>query len=164
MADATAYAAVLDGLERYAESEPIYHRALQVFERTYGEDHLDVAGVLHNLAAVRAALGDRWEAEHAYRRALAIKERVAGSESPEAAVTRNNLGRLLVEMGRGGEAEPLLASAVLVLSRTLGPDHLHVRRAVANLQACRNDPSSEVHRPSSEVRGSSFDVTVRADG
>lgn len=41
--DAAAYAAVLDGLERYNESEPIYRRALAFFEKTYGPEHLEVA-------------------------------------------------------------------------------------------------------------------------
>ena len=42
MADAAAYAAVLDGLERYEESTEIYRRALAVFERVFGPEHEEV--------------------------------------------------------------------------------------------------------------------------
>src|ERR1035438_9712630 len=43
LADACAYAGVLDGLERYAESRPIYQHALEVWERMYGPVHFEVA-------------------------------------------------------------------------------------------------------------------------
>src|SRR5207245_402477 len=47
--DAAAYAAVLDGLERYDEIEQIYRRALRTFEKTHGPQHYEVASNLHNL-------------------------------------------------------------------------------------------------------------------
>jgi len=49
--DAVAYAAVLDGLERYEESEPIYTSALICFEERYGAEHDEIAVILNNLAA-----------------------------------------------------------------------------------------------------------------
>jgi tetratricopeptide (TPR) repeat protein len=123
MADATAYAAVLDGLERYDESEPIYRQALAVSERAYGLEHYEVAATLHNLAAVLAARGHCKEAEEHYRRALAIKEKLLGAGSPDVALTRNNLGKLLTDMGRPAETLPLLEAAVAVLEPRLAPGH-----------------------------------------
>lgn len=72
--DAAAYAAVLEGLRRYEESEAIYRAALTVIERTYGVEHVEVAAVLHKLAAIVEARGDVAQAEQLYRRALAMRE------------------------------------------------------------------------------------------
>jgi tetratricopeptide (TPR) repeat protein len=78
--DPVAYAGILDGLQRYDESEAIYRRALAIFEKTFGSEHYEVAGNLHNLAAVLCARGHLQEAEQLYRRSLAIKEKLLGSE------------------------------------------------------------------------------------
>ena len=134
MLDAAAYAGVLDGLERYDESEPIYRRALAIFEQAYGPGHYEVAATLHNLAAVLAAGGHHQEAERHYQLALAIKEMLLGTESPDVALTCNNLGRLLTDLGRPGEAVPLLEAAVAILDHRLGPDHPHLSAAAENLR------------------------------
>jgi tetratricopeptide (TPR) repeat protein len=134
MLDAVAYAAVLDGLGRYQESERIYRRALILFKKTYGPEHYEVAANLHNLAAVLAARGEYQEAEEQYRRALAVKEKLLGAESPDAALTRHNLGNMLNRTGRAAAAVPLLESAVAVLEKRLVPEHPHLLLARQNLQ------------------------------
>ena len=133
--DAVAYAAILDGLQRYDESEAIYRRALVIFEKTFGPEHYEVASNLHNLAAVLCARGDLDQAEKLYLRALAIKEKLLGAESPDAALTRNNLGALLNLKGRPREGAALLQSAVTVLQDRLAPDHPHLALARANLES-----------------------------
>lgn len=135
MLDAAAYAGVLDGLERYDESEPIYRQALPIFEQAaYGPEHYEVAGTLHNLAAALAARGRQQEAEEHYRHALAIKEKLLGADNPDVALTRNNLGKLLTEMGRPTEAVPLLQTAVGVLAKHLPSSHPHLAAARKNLR------------------------------
>ena len=133
--DAVAYAAILDGLQRYDESEAIYRRALVIFEKTFGPEHYEVASNLHNLAAVLCARGDLDQAEKLYLRALAIKEKVLGAESPDAALTRNNLGALLNLKGRSREAAAMLQSAVEILQDRLAADHPHLVFARANLES-----------------------------
>lgn len=133
--DAVAYAAILDGLQRYEESEAIYRSALAVFEKTFGPEHYEVASNLHNLAAVLCARGDLDQAERLYLRALTIKEMLLGAESPDAALTRNNLGALLNLKGRPREAVALLQRAVAVLQDRLAPDHPHMAFARANLES-----------------------------
>jgi tetratricopeptide (TPR) repeat protein len=134
MVDAAAYAGVLDGLERYDESEPIYRRALAIFEQAYGPEHYEVAATLHNLAAVLAAQGQPGAAEKHYCRALMIKEKLLGTDNPDVATTRNNLGKLLAEVGRPIEAVPLLEAAVAVLEDRLAPGHPHLSAARENLR------------------------------
>ncbi len=142
MLDAAAYAGILDGLQRYEESEAIYRRALAIFEKAFGPYHYEVAANLHNLAAVLAARGRHEEAKACYRRTLEIKERLLGTESPDVALTYNNLGSLLNEEGRFDEALPLLEKAVSILEKrlTAGHPHLalareHLRKAVCSLEA-----------------------------
>jgi tetratricopeptide (TPR) repeat protein len=108
MANAAAYAAILDGLGRYDESEAIYRRALAVFEKFFGPVHYEVAATLHNLGVVLVAQGNHKEAEENYRRALAIKERLLDADSSDVAITRSNLGSLLTLLGRRSESGPLL--------------------------------------------------------
>jgi tetratricopeptide (TPR) repeat protein len=135
IADAVAYAAVLDGLERYALSEGIYRRGLAVFERTYGVRHPETAAVLHNLAAVVAARGDPENAIALYRRALAVKAECALADSGEIALTCNNLGKLLMETGRTEEAVVLLRRAVTELQDRLTDGHPHLEASRRNLEA-----------------------------
>ncbi len=134
MLDAAAYAAVLDGLERYGESEAIYRRALAIFEAAYGPEHYEVAATLHNLGALLAVRGDYPEAEEHYRRALALKETLLGAGSPDAALTRHNLGNMLSRAGRSAEAIAMLQEAVAVLEKRLPPGHPHLVLARKNLQ------------------------------
>jgi tetratricopeptide (TPR) repeat protein len=134
MIDAVAYAAVLDGLERYDDSEAIYRRAHAIFEQAYSPEHYEVAATLHNLAAVLAARSHCQEAEQHYRRSLAIKEKLLGAGSPDVALTRNNLGKLLTDMGRPAEGHPLLEAAVAVLEDRLPSGHPHLSTARENLR------------------------------
>ena len=123
MADAAAYAEILDGLGRYCESEAIYRRALAVFEESFGPVHYEVAATLHNLGAVLVAQGNYKEAEENYRRALSIKERLLGADSPYVALTCSNLGSLLTVLGRRSESVPLLVSAIAILETRLTRAH-----------------------------------------
>jgi tetratricopeptide (TPR) repeat protein len=140
--DAVAYAAIVDGLQRYDESEAIYRRALAIFEQTFGPEHYEVASNLHNLAAVLCARGDLDQAEKLYRRALGIKEKLLGEDSPDAALTLNNLGALLTRAGRPEEAAGLLQRAVTILYDRVAPDHPHLALARANLESALLSPRS----------------------
>lgn len=134
MIEAVAYAAILDGLDRYDECAAIYRQALAIFEKAFGPEHYEVASTLHSLAAVLAVRSNFELAEAYYRRALAIKEKLLGPESPDAALTTNNLGKLLISVARSKEAVPLLEKAVAILSNKLTPGHPHLALARMNLR------------------------------
>jgi tetratricopeptide (TPR) repeat protein len=132
--DLGAYAAVLDGLERYDESECIYREVLAAWELIGGPEHYEVAANLHNFAATLAARGAWDTAERHYRRALEIKGRLLEDDSVDIAVTRNNLGQLLTQMGRFEEAYALLGRAIRSLEHHLSPEHPHLLAVRRNLQ------------------------------
>jgi tetratricopeptide (TPR) repeat protein len=133
MADAAAYAAILDGLERYAESELIHNQVLAFMVQHFGEEHTEVAATLHNLAAVLDRQGRFGAAQECYRRALHLRQSLLGADSIDVALTRNNLGRLLYETRHCDEAVTLLSSAVATLESQLPPDHPSLLAARRNL-------------------------------
>ena len=138
--DGAAYAAILEGLKRYDESETIYRLALSGFEKTFGPAHPEIATTLHNLAAVLAIRGDWAGADRHYRRSLAMKETLFGGDHPEVALTCNNLGRLLLDLGRREGAVPLLERAVAILERRFPTGHPHPARARQNLRNATEVP------------------------
>ncbi len=58
---------------QYAQAEPLYKRALVVFEKALGPDHPDVATSLNNLAALYRATKRDEEAETLEQRAARIR-------------------------------------------------------------------------------------------
>jgi tetratricopeptide (TPR) repeat protein len=71
-------AALYDDQGRYADAEPLYKRALAVWEKALGPDHPDVATALNNLAQLYKDQGSYEDAEPLYKRALAIREKALG--------------------------------------------------------------------------------------
>ena len=127
LADAVAYAAVLDGLKRYAESRPIYERALASYERRFGPEHYETAATLHNLALVEQAEGHHERALELARRSFEIKRKLLGAGHPDTALSAMNLGSMLRNKNPG-EARALLGDALLAFERALAPDHPHIAR------------------------------------
>jgi tetratricopeptide (TPR) repeat protein len=127
LADAVAYAGVLDGLSRYAESRPIYARALEVYERAFGPDHYETAATLHNLAFVEYAEGHRERAIELARRAYSIKAKLLGEKHPDTALSAMNLASLLPPEEER-EARTLLSEALRTFEGALTADHPHTAR------------------------------------
>jgi len=123
LADACAYAAVLDGLGRHSEAEAIYLESLARFSDHFGGEHLQIALNLNNLAAARWAQGDASTAESLYRRAAVMKGKLLGVGHPDTALTLHNYASMLVELGRTGEARELETRALAVFESALDPFH-----------------------------------------
>ena len=104
---------------QYAEAEPLYRRALAIWEKALGPEHPDVAAGLNNLAELYRAQGQYAEAEPLFQRALAIWEKAHGPEHPDVAQSRNNLAALYGAQGRYAEAEPLYKRALAIWEKAL---------------------------------------------
>lgn len=135
LADAVAYAGVLDGLERYDESEAIYRDVLVQYEKIYRSDHYEIAATLHNLANVCFAREDYEQAEALMRRTLAIKEKLLGDQHPDTALSYNNLGVVLQAQGQTDAARALFERALRIFESSLGKDHPQTVMARENLAA-----------------------------
>ena len=114
------YAAVLRGLERYADAEEHYKRAIAIRIQIYGGDHQAVAAVISDLAGVMSAQGRVDEAEQTYHKAEAIYRGRGGQGETALATCLINRAVLYRKQGRSAEAESLLREAVGLRTRNLG--------------------------------------------
>jgi len=118
---------------RYVEAEPLYLRALRVYERLLGPEHPEVARVLNYLAILYWSQGRYTEAEPRYLLALRIREQVQGSDHLDVAASLNNLALLYWSQGRYTEAEPLYLRMLHIREQAQGSDHLDVATSLNNL-------------------------------
>jgi tetratricopeptide (TPR) repeat protein len=75
-------------------TEPLYARALAIWEKTLGPEHPNAAKSLNNLAGLYYNQGQYAKAEPLYQRTLAIGEKALGPEHPDVATRLNNLALL----------------------------------------------------------------------
>lgn len=128
---------------RYSEAEPLFRRALSLWERIEGPDGVNATATLANLAELCRVQGRYDEAEPLYAHVLHLREaavaRRANTLKPDApellglATTRNNLATLYHLTGRPQLAEPLLRSALEIRERAHGPDSPAVAAVLNNL-------------------------------
>ena len=93
----------------YAEAEPLFLRALAIYEQQVGPEHLLVAYPLNNLASLYCEQGKYTEAELLFQRALHIWEQALGVHHPKTTETRKRLIALLHTMGQHEQAAQLEA-------------------------------------------------------
>src|SRR2546426_377099 len=79
---------------RIAAAETYHHRALGIFEKTLGPDHILVASTLESLAGVSAGQQRYGQARRLIERALAIREKKLGQWNLTVAEDLNNLASL----------------------------------------------------------------------
>ena len=117
---------LLETKAQFAEAEPLMRRALEIDEKSFGNDHPDVARDLNNLAQLLQETNRLAEAEPLMRRVLAIFKQSLGPEHPNVATTLNNLAQLLQATNRLAEAEPLMRRALAIDEKSYGNDHPNV--------------------------------------
>jgi tetratricopeptide (TPR) repeat protein len=108
---------------QYTQAEPLYQRALHIWEQVHGPDHPNVAYTLNNLAELYRDQSKYAQAELLYQRALHIFEQTQGPEHPDVAYPLHNLANLYREQGRYTQAEPLYQRALHIWEQAYGPDH-----------------------------------------
>ncbi len=102
---------------KYAEAEPLYKRALAIWEKALGPEHPDVAQSLNNLALLYQDQGRYAEAEPLHKRALAIREKSLGPGHPLVAQSLENYAALLRKTGRSDEAARMEARAKAIRAK-----------------------------------------------
>ncbi|HJQ35426.1 MAG TPA: FxSxx-COOH system tetratricopeptide repeat protein [Pyrinomonadaceae bacterium] len=118
---------------QYAEAETFYKKALSIWERAYGPEHLSVSTSLNNLANLYDIQGKYAEAEPLYLRSLSICEKLLGAEHTDVALTLNNLASLYIGQAKYAEAEPLFVRSLSIREKALGPEHPDVAKSLNNL-------------------------------
>ena len=105
-------------MNRLANAEPLYRRALAIDEKIFGLEHPDVARDLNNLALLLYLSNRIEEAEPLYRRMLNILFQFAsttGHQHPHLQDAINDYSRLLMQMG-------FTRQQVLVRLHTMAPE------------------------------------------
>ncbi len=118
---------------KYIEAEPLYCRALAIFEQQLGSQHPDTAQSLNNLALLYEQQGKYTEAEPLHQRALVIREQQLGPQHPNTAQSLNNLALLYERQGKYTEAESLHQRALAIREQALGPQHPETAISLNNL-------------------------------
>jgi CHAT domain-containing protein len=117
----------------YSQAEPLYQRALAIYEKRLGKEHFLVAYSLGNLATLYVELGNDSQAEPLIQRALAIREKVLGKEHPLVADSLGNLALLYVTQGNYSQAEPLIQRSLAITEKVLGKEHFLVADSLGRL-------------------------------
>lgn len=116
---------------QYTEAEPLYQRALEIYEKELGPDHPYVATSIENLANLCRDLGKYDQAKDLYQRALTLSEKTANYFSKAAIL--NNLAKLYQLQGKYDQAEQFYERALTQLEQTLGPEHPSVATVLESL-------------------------------
>ncbi len=118
---------------KYTEAIKTAEESLEMAERTFGPDHVNVATSLDSLAELYASQGRYSEAEPLYKRSLAIREKRLGPDHLDVATSLNNLAELYRSQGKYDEAEPLYKRSLPIYVKALGADHPDVTISLNNL-------------------------------
>ncbi|MBW4457617.1 MAG: tetratricopeptide repeat protein [Nostoc indistinguendum CM1-VF10] len=116
----------------YDKAEDWYQQYLSVSQTRFGNEHIEVASSLNNLALLYCNLGRYSQAKPLFKRALNLSKRLLGEMHPYVATTLNNLALLYCEQGRPIEAEPLFQRALEIREQCLGRNHLDVATTLNN--------------------------------
>ncbi len=124
---------------QYDQAKPPLRRALDMRRRLLGDEHVDVAASLNNVAIVLHAKGEFAAAEPLYREALVQRRKLLGHEHTDVATSLNNLAALLYAMGDYAAAEPMYRQALGLRRRLLGNEHPDVAESLNNLAELLHD-------------------------
>jgi tetratricopeptide (TPR) repeat protein/transcriptional regulator with XRE-family HTH domain len=114
-------------------ARPWLERAVDVCERAFGAEHVEVASSLVNLGELLYEQGELIAARRMQERALAMRERMLGPDHPETAVSLNKLAMVLRDGGELAAARSLLERALATRERLLGPDHADTASSLSSL-------------------------------
>jgi len=124
-------------------AKSLYEEALGLFHALRGDDAMEVAAVLNDLAiTLEEGKADYDGARPLLERALAIKRAHLGERHRDVAQAINNLGMLHYRRGDLDEAERLLRDALALNRDLLGPDHVEVASGLNNLALVLRDKGS----------------------
>jgi tetratricopeptide (TPR) repeat protein len=112
-------ASALQEQGKVGEAEPLYQRALGIYEHTLGPASPEYGQALNNLAVVYLLGHDYAKAGPLYERALAIREAALGPYHPDVAQSLAAYAIFLAKTGRTSEAIAVQARHTDIIERTL---------------------------------------------
>jgi len=120
-------------IAQYEKAEVMHRKALALYRELLGENNLQLAVSLDNLARAIEYQGKQATAEPLYREALKIRRKVLGNEHPAIANSLNTLAQDLDWEGKTDEAENLRRESLAMQKKLFGDDSLPVAGALTGL-------------------------------
>ena len=128
------------GISRFYSGKGLYKQAipwamkrLNIAQTQLGEENLDVADSLNDLAYLYHSQGRYRDAELLLLKALTIHQQQLGEEHRRVATSFNNLAILYSSQGRNEKAERLYLKALAIRQHQLGDDHPDVAGSLNSL-------------------------------
>jgi tetratricopeptide (TPR) repeat protein len=112
-------------------------RSLEILEKAFGPEHIEVANLLNKLALPLHRMGRLEESLQVHRRAKALWTKLLGPQHPNLAHSYNNMALVLREMGKYDLAAASLQRAVALWEQTLGASSPNVGVVLMNLCTVR---------------------------
>jgi CHAT domain-containing protein/Flp pilus assembly protein TadD len=128
----------LEGIACYQEgkddqAEKLIPKALEIFKRNLGEQHVYYGNCLNNLALLYCQRADYGKAERLFSQAMKVCKETLGEEHPSYAGILNNLAEVYRNRGDYTRAEVLCRQATKVLKEALGERRPKYTRCLNNL-------------------------------
>ena len=130
---------------QYDQAEPLYQRALLIWEQDHGPDHPLVAYSLNGLATLYREQGKYDQAEPLFQRALLIWEQAHGADHRGVAYPLDGLAILYRKQGKYDQAELLYQRAVVILEHHLGPQHPEMAEILDDFAAFHYAQGNNIH-------------------
>ncbi|MEH2404478.1 tetratricopeptide repeat protein [Nostoc sp.] len=130
---ATRIAWFYEGQSAFSEAEEWYQHCRVIVTQRLGQEHLDLATSLNNLAGLYYLQGRYEDAEPLFLQALEIRQQQLGQDHQDVATNLNNLALLYYLQGRYEDAEPLYVQSLEIMQRQLGQGHPAVATSLNNL-------------------------------
>ncbi len=108
---------------KYAEAQPLYENALEIFRRLLTDDHPDTATSYSDLALDLYAQAKYAQAEPLFQKALDIHRRLLTDDHPTTGDGYNNVAINLYAQGKYTQAQPFNEKALQISRRLLTDDH-----------------------------------------
>ena len=102
-------------------------------------DHLEEAGIIHNMGILHKHLGEHQKAKEYYERALSIQLKKLGRDHVDVACTYHNMGSLHHDLGEHQQAKEYYEGALSIQLNKLGLDHVDVASTYHNMGNLHND-------------------------
>ena len=120
-------------LGAYREGEEHLRRAMELYEKVSGRDHVYAVTAAHELGRLLVAAGRYDDAEVLVNRALVGFRKLYGPDHPETLYAVTSQGWLCEARGQYAEAEALYTRALAGFEKALRPDHPSISLAAVGL-------------------------------
>lgn len=110
----------------YSVAETLQSRVLSIYKQRFGDEHLNTALALNNLALTFSDHGKYEQAEPLLERALSIREKHLEAEHPAIAASQSILADVYLSQYKYEQAVPLYQQAISIREKYFGTEKLQL--------------------------------------